>query len=127
MIVAFYHLGLSISYDRPLSISTELANNVVGCYVSEGVLCPFKLRGDVFTTTAVDNIDHNPSATTSKDSFHSTAISLAQHPTTENPGLVRAITFDWSMSLASKKIVQLPSHYSDIRPLVIHSTKDKVP
>ena len=87
LIHAFYHLGLSISYDRLLSISTEIANNVVGRYESEGVVCPLKLREAVFTTAAVDNIDHNPSATTSKDSFHGTAISLAQHPTTENDGM----------------------------------------
>ena len=43
LIDAFYHLGLSISYDRLLSISTEIANNVVGRYESEGVVCPFKL------------------------------------------------------------------------------------
>ena len=127
MIDAFYHLGLSISYDRVLSISTEIANNIVGRYEREGVVCPFKLREAVFTTAAVDNIDHNPSATTSKDLFHGTAISLAQHPTTENPGRVRGITFDLRKSLASKKIVQLPAHYSELLPLVIHSTEEKVP
>ena len=35
---------------------------------------------------AVDNIDHNPSAATSKDSFHDTGISLMQHPPHEFEG-----------------------------------------
>jgi hypothetical protein len=39
-------------------------------FVSEGVACLPKLRQGVFTTAAVDNVDHNPSSTTSKSSFH---------------------------------------------------------
>lgn len=33
----------------------------------------------MFTVVAVDNIDHIPSSTTAKGSFHGTAISLMQH------------------------------------------------
>ena len=36
------------------------------------VVCPPKLRQGLFTTGAVDNIDHNPSSATAKDSFHGT-------------------------------------------------------
>jgi hypothetical protein len=43
-------------------------------FVSEGVACLPKLRQGVFTTAAVDNVDHNPSSTTSKSSFHGTGI-----------------------------------------------------
>ena len=43
-----------------------------------------KLCGKIFTTAEVDNINHNPSSTTANDSFHGTAISLVQHPTTSN-------------------------------------------
>ena len=35
---------------------------------------------------AVDNIDHNPSVTTSTDSFHDTGISLIQHPSYTGDG-----------------------------------------
>ena len=43
------------------------------------MVCPPKMRGDVFTPAAVDNIDHNPSSTTSKEeSFRGTGISLFQ-------------------------------------------------
>ena len=37
-------------------------------------------KGGLFTTAAVDIIDHNPSSTSAHDSFHGTVISLFQHP-----------------------------------------------
>ena len=42
--------GISISYDRVLV---------------DGVVCPPILRKGLFTTSAMDNIDHNPTATVS--------------------------------------------------------------
>ena len=62
----FFHLGLSISYDRVLCLSAEMGNSVCQHFHMEQVVCPLTLRGDVFTTAAVDNLDHNPSATTVK-------------------------------------------------------------
>ena len=35
---------------------------------------------------ALDNLDHNPTSTTSVNSFHGTGISLFQFPTKDNPG-----------------------------------------
>ena len=70
-----HKLGLSISYDRVLQLSTNLANAVCQQYEDDGVVCPPGLRKNVFTILAVDNIDHNPSSTTARDSFHGTAIS----------------------------------------------------
>ena len=55
------------------------------------VLSPPKLRTNLFTTAAVDNIDHNPSSTTATDSFHGTGISMFQHPTAENEGQSRDV------------------------------------
>ena len=74
---------MCISYNRLLSISTDITNSVIERYDRDGIVCPSKLQDDIFRTTAIDNIDHNPSSTSSHDSFHGTAISLAQHPTTE--------------------------------------------
>ena len=74
-----YHLGLSISYDRVLCLSAQMGNRVCEQFHNEHVVCPPRLRGSVFTTSAVDNIDYNPSSTTSKESFHGTGISLFQH------------------------------------------------
>ena len=65
-------LGLSVSYDRVLSISTDLGNAVCRRYQKENVVCPCNLRLNLFTTAAVDDNDHNPSSTTAQDSFHGT-------------------------------------------------------
>ena len=75
-------LGLSVSYDRVLRLSSDLANAVFERYEENGKVCPPNLRGQVFTTAVVDNIDHNPSSTTAVGSFHGTSISLIQHPST---------------------------------------------
>ena len=78
-----------ISYDRRLLISAALANTITSCFeMSLGVgPCPPGLHVGVFTTTAVDNIDHNPSSTTASDSFHVTAISLTQHRSSVSDGI----------------------------------------
>ena len=57
-------LGISITYDRVLQISADMGNSVCQLYRLEQVVCPPKLKLDLFTTSAVDNIDVNPSATT---------------------------------------------------------------
>ena len=44
------------------------------------------VRSGLFTVAAADNIDYNPSATTVKDSFHGTGISLMQHPSHDFEG-----------------------------------------
>lgn len=114
----FYKLGMCISYDRLLSISSDITNSVIDRYDRDGVVCPSKLRNGIFTTAAPDNIDHNPSSTSSHDSFHGTAISLAQHPTAEKPGTDRSTNvFDPEKSSKSKKIAALPSYYTDVPPL----------
>ena len=74
------HLGLNVSYDRIIQLSTHMGNQVCQQFHREQVVCPPQLRSHVFTTAAVDNIDHNPSSTTARDSFHGTAISLIRHP-----------------------------------------------
>lgn len=74
------HLGLIISYDRVLQPSAQKDNSVCQQIEREHVVCPPKMSGEVLTTAAVDNIDHNPSPNTPKDSFDGTAIYLIQHP-----------------------------------------------
>ena len=74
LVDTFNRLGMFISYDRLLSISTDITNCVIERYDKDGVVCPSKLHEGVFTTAALDNIDHNPSSTSAHDSFHGTAI-----------------------------------------------------
>ena len=57
--------GISISYDMTvLDVSALLGESVVNQYVADGVECPPSLRKGLFTTSAMDNIEHNPTATT---------------------------------------------------------------
>ena len=49
-----------------LVLSTQLENSICKQFESDGVICPTKLRLNVFTTFAVDNIDHSPSSRSTK-------------------------------------------------------------
>ena len=87
-------------------------------YTDESAVCPSNLRLHLFTTAAVDNIDHNPTSTTTHDSFHGTGISLFQHPSTENPGTTRApIDISHAVS-SSKSVCQLPEAYTEVAPVI---------
>ena len=119
LIDTFYNLDMCISYDRFLSVSIEITNSVIERYERE-VVCPSKLRGELFTTAAVDNIDHNPSSTSFQSSFHGTAISLVQHPCNGQLGTPRdADVFDPSKPSTSKTISYLPSSYSEVTPMAL--------
>jgi hypothetical protein len=65
---AVFQHGICISYDRVLEISTQLGESVLSQFMEDVVVCPAILQKCSFTTSAVDNIDHNPSATTATTS-----------------------------------------------------------
>ena len=115
------HLGLCISYDRVLRLSADLANSVCRRFEQEQVVCPPKLRTNLFTTAAVDNIDHNPSSTTATDSFHGTGISMFQHQTAENEGQSRDVVVIETSS-SSKAINTLQESYTTVPPLILPSS-----
>ena len=60
-------LGLSISYDQMLVLSTQLRYSVYTQFEFDGVFCATKLCSNVFTMLVADNIDHNPSSPSAKD------------------------------------------------------------
>ena len=118
LVEALHNLGISISYDRVLAISTDLGNEVSRRYTEESAVCPSNLRLDLFARAAVDNIDHKPTSTTAQDSFHGTGISLFQHHTAENPGTTRApIDISHAVS-SSKSVCQLPEAYTEVAPVI---------
>ena len=80
LIDTLFQYGICILYERVLEISTQMGEAVVQRYLDEGVVCPPIMCKGIFTTSAVDNIDHNPSATTAISPFHETGILLFQHP-----------------------------------------------
>ena len=125
LIDALFELGLSISYDRVMSISTILGNNLCHQFEMEKTVCPPKLKGELFTTAAIDNIDHNPSSTTAQDSFHGTGISVFQHPRLEASGVERSIAFNNS-HISKQGLEKLPQSYTDVPPVTL-SKKDPVP
>lgn len=103
------HLGLSISYDRVLNISSRLAQRVCDQLEQDRDVCPINMITGLFTTAAVDNIDHNTSSTTAVSSFHATGISLFQNPS----GGVRvyANTNMPKNVSSSKAVPELPAEY----------------
>ena len=107
-----FDLGLSVSYDRVLEISTAMGNRVCEQYHRDAVIRPPNLLQGLFTTAAVDNINHNTSSTTATGSFHGTGISLFQHPNEHNDGV------DWrehrilARERTSKKVIELPQPYT---------------
>ena len=72
------------------NLSAALGNGVCERFENEGFACPPLLCKRVFTTYAVDNIDHNPSSRTARDSWHGTAISATQHLQCVNDGEERS-------------------------------------
>ena len=123
-----HSLGLCVSYDRVLAISTELGNSVCRRYHEENVVCPPNLRMGLFTTAAVDNIDHNPSSTTAQDSFHGTGISMFQHATAELPGDERpSIVLEQTVTGGTKSVVELPNTYAEVTPAVLPNKYVPVP
>ena len=101
---------VSVSYDRVMNISMDMATAAASQYQSDGVVCPLILRNGIFTTAAVDNIDHNPSSNTAQDAFHCTGISLFQNREEEFDGVQRerAILPCLQPGISNKKIPQLP-------------------
>ena len=108
-----YGLGLSISYDRVLEISTEMGNIVCARYQSEGVECPPKLNKKIFTTAAVDNIDHNP---------RNIVISA---PEWNASGEERDVINVENTSI--KRLSQLPESYTTVQPVILPKKEPPVP
>ena len=123
-----FNLGLSISYDRVLCLSAEMGNSVCQHFHMEQVVCPPMLKSGVFSSAAVDNLDHNPSATTAKDSFHGTGISLLQHPTTTTTDEgVHSGTIIMGSNAGSKTVGHLPHFYTDVPPITSSVKQTAVP
>ena len=126
LVDTMYQLGLSISYSRVLDISSELGNKICHHYHALNVVCPPELKCGLFTTAAVDNIDHNPSSTSAHDAFHGTAQSLFQHPNKDNTGVPqRVVTL--SETTTKGPIACLPNTYTSIPPVSLIKQDPPVP
>ena len=73
----------------------------------------------------VDNLDHNPSATTANDSFHGTGISLLQHPVSADEGVQNATVI--TGNAGSRSVGNLPHFYTDVPPIACSVKQSPVP
>ena len=122
IITQLYDLGLSVSYDRVLQLESQLATAVCEDFLEKKAVVPASQRHGLFTTGALDNMDHNPSSTTAKGSFHGTGISLFQCPDSSNLGEKQN-----DIKLHSKKSHHLPDSFTIVPAVALKTANVSVP
>ena len=108
--------SVSISYDCVMNLRRSISNQVWMEYQANGLVCPVDLKKNVFTTAAIDNLNHNRSSANAEFSFHGTTVSNFQHA-------------DYHLSLPSFRVNaknsgrgkqgKLPVSYTHIQPIVL--------
>ena len=125
LITQLYNLGFSVSYDQVLQLESQLATTVCEDFQKKGVVVPAQLQRGLFTIGALDNLDHNPSSTTAKGSFHGTGISLFQFPSSSKLGDQQN---DITVQLAtSKSSYQLPDQFTTVPAVALKTKSVSVP
>ena len=105
--------GLSISYKRILEIQNSITNQLCILYNLQRSVCPPRLQENIFKVSAIDNLDHNPSSSTAKDSFHGTGISIFQFQTNQDD----SFRFELSKTYCNNyNPPSLPSYYTNVKP-----------
>ena len=114
LVDTLHSLGRRVSYDRLLQVSSDVTNGICQHFLILGdAVCPSKSPQNLFTTAAVDNIDHNPNSATAKVSFHGTGISLIQNPSHTHGGLDCGVAV-LNRDRSSKSTPHLPSTYTNV-------------
>lgn len=75
---------------------------------------------------ATDNVDHNPTSTTAKDSFHGTSLTSHQSRENDTQGIDRYITLDETIP-RKKTIDRLPEYYTHVAQTMLPTNNPKVP
>jgi len=128
IIDSLFNLGLCISYDRLLNMTSNISNAICAQFRADGVVCPPKLLCGVHTSAAVDNLDHNLTASTATESFHGTGISLMQQQSYESQGYDRGVQISsQNDSSTSRSVVPLPSSYTNVPPASIKAKEFTAP
>ena len=111
--------GLCISYHRMLTLSMSIGNTVRSQFERDNIVSPSILRLHLFTTDAVDNVDHNTSSRSVKDSFYGTAITTTQHLEHVGDGnQIQIYPFEKSKGYTPRK---LPTDYTTIKPFALNT------
>ena len=124
LIQQLHQMGISISYARVIELEDWIATSVCEQFKEDGIVAPACLRKGLFTIGALDNIDHDPSSTTSQTSFHGTGISLFQFPTAANSGVNRP---GIRISPCGSSQHSLPDSYSFVPAVALITTTINVP
>ena len=85
------------------------------------------MRRDLFTIAVVDNIDHNPTSATAKDSFRGTVVTLMQHQTNTFSGIDENWDIVESTPSSTRTINVLLSTCTTIPPAAIKTKRFTVP
>ena len=111
-----FRFSPGISYNRVCSIETGITNQLCNRCVQNKVACPPVLENSVFTTSAIDNIDHNATSSTAESHFHGTGISLFQHP--DESIKEHLFEYDFSTKNYDQTELSLPDYYTYISPIL---------
>ena len=123
MITTFNKFGLCPAYPRVMQIESQLESATCHQYLSDGAVAPCMLVKGRKCWSAIDNIDYNPSSTTSKSSFHGTSISIFQSGSDHVDGVNRE-----KVKIPCKEtFTDLPESFSIVPCVEVQATGDKVP
>ena len=147
LIDTLFSLGLCLSYDKLIHLTTDIANGVCQHFNMEEGVCSPKMCQRLLTIGSVDNIDQITSSATAKDSYHGTGISLIiihtyiyiyiyiahyshcvlmQHPSHTNDGLSRGVVVSWQYISPVKSVTSLPVEYTPVAMKMHHFTTHDV-
>lgn len=96
--VRLAYMSISISYDWTLIFFLTAGESPCRLYHQEQVVCPRKMRCKVFTTAAVDNINHNPISTTAKPSFPWDCYLTHASPCVSSEGWPKNPQYSWTFT-----------------------------
>ena len=108
------HLGISLSYDRVLQLLRWGKCLPTVSQRASGL--PPTMRGQVFTTAAIDNIDHNPS----------TGITFSI-PLLLVKELIEALSLLKDLCMQAPRTCHLPHYYTDVPPVTTSIKRSTVP
>ena len=120
MVDTLHSLGTCFSYDRLLQPSSDVRNGIYQSFLIEDAVYPSTLWQNLFTTAAVETIDHSPSSATAIDSFHGTGISVIQNPSHTHGGLDRGVAV-LNQDRSSKSTAHLPPIYTSVPPVALRT------
>lgn len=114
--------GICVSSNRVMEVTSQLCRLVVEQSKEKNVVSPGNLRHDLFTVTAVDNIDHATTSTTSKGpGFHGTGISVFQLPDncTDGRKQTTGISFNDVKLNGLRSVPELPDFYAEVPDCIL--------